>query len=201
MEKTKTVHERMAIIKDELSKSDIPKSGHNTFAGFRYHELQDFMPFINKLNAEHGINTVPKFLKKEGICIIKIFNVEDASDNYEVVIPYVDAEMLARGGGPSKVDAVQRLGSTITYNRRYLYMAAYDITESDSVDARDNTPVKAPAKKAPRKPIKKDVLNSSHKVWKNVVVGLKSGYTIEQVKAKYEVSKEVEEELLKLKDE
>jgi hypothetical protein len=46
-----------------------------------------------------------------------------------------------------------------------------------------------------------DVLNSSHKVWKNVVVGLKSGYTIEQVKAKYEVSKEVEEELLKLKDE
>jgi len=47
--------------------------------------------------------------------------------------------MLSKGGGASTVDAIQRLGSTITYNRRYLYMAAYDITESDSVDGLDNS--------------------------------------------------------------
>jgi len=202
MEKTKTIHERMSLIKAELSKCDIPKSGHNTYAGFKYHELQDFMPFVNDLNSKHGVNALPKFLKKEGICVIKLVNTNDSSDYYEIVIPYVDAQMLSKGGGPSTVDAVQRLGSTITYNRRYLYMAAYDITESDSVDAVDNTT--SNKKQAPTKkptPKKKEVLNSSHKVWNNVVVGLKSGYSMDQVKQKYTVSKAVEDELTKLASE
>ena len=94
----------------------------------------------------------------------------------------------------------QITGSAITYYRRYSLSAILGLVTDKDTDAAGEQQ-KAPAKKAPRKPIKKDVLNSSHKVWKNVVVGLKSGYTIEQVKAKYEVSKEVEEELLKLKDE
>lgn len=195
MEKTKTIHERMSLIKADLSKCEIPKSGHNKYADFKYHELQDFMPFVNELNSKYGVNAIPRFLKNEGICAIKIVNTNDSSDYYEVIIPYVDAQMLAKGGAPSTTDAIQRLGSTITYNRRYLYMAAYDITESDSIDAGEQTKKPAPKKQAPKK---KEVLNQSHKVWTNVVQGLKSGYTMAQVKAKYTVSKEVEEELINL---
>lgn len=142
--KVMSVHARMALIKSELSKCKIPKSGHNKFAGFKYHELQDFMPFINELNAKHGINTVPKFLEKQGICVLKVINSENADDNYEIIIPFVHAEMLGKGGAKSNVDAIQRMGSTITYNRRYLYMSAYDIVENDSVDVAEPTKPSAP---------------------------------------------------------
>lgn len=147
MSKIMSVHARMALIKSELSKCKIPKSGENKFAGFKYHELQDFMPFINELNAKHGINTVPKFLEKQGICVLKVINSENPDDNYEIIIPFVHAEMLGKGGAKSNVDAIQRMGSTITYNRRYLYMSAYDIVESDSVDIAEPTKPQAPAQK------------------------------------------------------
>ena len=150
MSKIMSVHARMSLIKSELSKCKIPKSGHNKFGGFKYHELQDFMPFINDLNAKHGINTVPKFLEKQGVCILKVINAENADDNYEIIIPFVHAEMLAKGGAPSNVDAIQRMGSTITYNRRYLYMSAYDIVESDSVDVAEPTKPQAPQPQSPK---------------------------------------------------
>jgi len=137
MDKEKTIglHHRMSQIKMELSKCKIPKSGHNKFSNFYYHELTDFMPFINELNVKHGVNAYPKFLKQEGICVLTLVNSDDKEDFYDVVIPYIDAEMLSKGGGASVVDAIQRLGSTITYNRRYLYQSAYDIVESDGVDS------------------------------------------------------------------
>jgi hypothetical protein len=134
-EKTVGLHHRMSQIKMELSKCKIPKSGHNKFSNFYYHELTDFMPFINELNVKHGVNAYPKFLKQEGICVLTLVNSDDKEDFYDVVIPYIDAEMLSKGGGASVVDAIQRLGSTITYNRRYLYQSAYDIVESDGVDS------------------------------------------------------------------
>jgi len=134
-EKTIGLHHRMSQIKMELSKCKIPKSGHNKFSNFYYHELTDFMPFINELNVKHGVNAYPKFLKQEGICVLTLVNSDDKEDFYDVVIPYIDAEMLSKGGGASVVDAIQRLGSTITYNRRYLYQSAYDIVESDGVDS------------------------------------------------------------------
>jgi hypothetical protein len=134
-EKLPTLHHRMAAIKLEISKRKIPKSGLNKFTGFRYHELTDFMPIVNELNAKYGVNAYPKFLKNEGICVLTLVNSDDKTDFYEVIIPYVDAEMLAKGGGQSVVDAIQRLGSTITYNRRYLYQSGYDITENDCVES------------------------------------------------------------------
>lgn len=150
MNKEKSVHARMAAIKAELSKCKIPKSGHNKFSGFTYHELTDFMPFVNELNAKHGVNALPKFLKKQGICVLDVVNADDKTDNYQIVIPFVEAEMLAKGGAPSVVDPIQRLGSTITYNRRYLYMAAYDIVESDGIDTLPPNEPKTPQPETPQ---------------------------------------------------
>ena len=150
-EKTLSIHARMALIKKELSNKKIPKSGHNKFAGFKYHELDDFIQLINELNEEHGVNDVINIDEQNGRCSITLYNSENSEDNYTIVTPFREAEMLGKGGAKSTVDAVQRMGSTITYNRRYLYMTAYNIKESDGVDSVEpngsNTEAKQPKKK------------------------------------------------------
>jgi hypothetical protein len=143
----KTVHARMSAIKAELAKIEIKKSGHNKFAGFKYHELQDFMVHINQLNQKHGVNDLVEIDEDKKECRITLINVDVKDDFYIVSVPYREAQMLGKGGTPSNVDMIQRMGSTITYNRRYLYMTAYNIVESDSVDSQE--PAKTPPVKLP----------------------------------------------------
>jgi hypothetical protein len=143
----KTVHARMSAIKAELAKIEIKKSGHNKFAGFKYHELQDFMVHINQLNQKHGVNDLVEIDEDKKECRITLINVDAKDDFYTVSVPYREAQMLGKGGTPSNVDVIQRMGSTITYNRRYLYMTAYNIVESDSVDSQE--PTKTPPAKLP----------------------------------------------------
>jgi hypothetical protein len=203
MEKKKEtigLHTRMSLIKMELSKCKIPKSGHNKFSGFHYHELTDFMPFINELNVKHGVNAYPKFLKNEGICVLTLINSDDKEDFYDVIIPYVDAEMLSKGGGASVVDAIQRLGSTITYNRRYLYQSAYDIVESDGVDS---LPPNEPQKQATQpeaKPVKVAKTECDDKTFETIKQAIIDGKrTIEQAKEKFIFTGTQNIELLNLK--
>ena len=151
METKKTIHERMAEIKAELSKTEIKKSGHNKFAGFKYHELSDFIQVINSLNLKHGVNDIVNIDEANGVCSITLVSTKDSESKYTITTPFREAEMLGKGGAKSSVDAVQRMGSTITYNRRYLYMTAYNIQENDGVDSAEpngsNTKAKQPAPK------------------------------------------------------
>ena len=192
------LHQRMSLIKMELSKCKIPKSGHNKFSGFHYHELTDFMPFINELNVKHGVNAYPKFLKQEGICVLTLINSDDKEDFYDVIIPYVDAEMLGKGGSASVVDAIQRLGSTITYNRRYLYQSAYDIVESDGVDSLPPNEPKEVKKTAEQPKVQKTECDAkTFEAIKQAIIDGKR--TIEQAKEKFIFTGTQNIELLNLK--
>jgi hypothetical protein len=155
MKKEETVHERMAIIKNELAKREIKKSGHNKHAGFKYHELSDFMEHINELNYTHGVNDCVHIDEAANECRITLTNVHNPEDNYTIITPFREAQMLSKGGGASNVDAIQRMGSTITYNRRYLYMTAYNIQENDAVDGNEQPKVKQESEpsSAPVKPV------------------------------------------------
>jgi hypothetical protein len=199
-EKAIGLHSRMSLIKMELSKCKIPKSGHNKFSGFHYHELTDFMPFINDLNVKHGVNAYPKFLKHEGICVLTLINSDDKEDFYDVIIPYVDAEMLSKGGGTSVVDAIQRLGSTITYNRRYLYQSAYDIVESDGVDSLPPNEPQKQDTKTEAKPIKVQKTECDAPTFETIKQAILDGKrTIEQAKEKFIFTGTQSTELLNLK--
>jgi hypothetical protein len=158
--KTKTIHERMAIIKHELAKRTIKKSGHNKFAGFKYHELSDFIEHINELNFQHGVNDCIQIDEVQNECRITLTNVNNVEDSYTIITPFREAEMLGKGGAASSVDAVQRMGSTITYNRRYLYMTAYNIQENDGVDGNEQPKTPPPAVKTPA-PAPKTITNEN----------------------------------------
>ena len=146
------VFKRLSRARHAIGATDIPKSGRNKYAGFDYHELKDILPPINKYNDFYGLADIIDISEERDVASIEIFNVDDRKDSISFSIPYTEAEMLAKGGAPSTVDAIQRLGSTVTYIRRYLYLLAYNIVESDAVDSTvDSTQPKegskSPAKK------------------------------------------------------
>ena len=164
--------------------------------GYTYADLPAIFEVINPILKENGLGFSQLLGTNElGANTIEtvIFHAETGESLTSTMV--IPNDVTLKG-----MNEFQVMGSAISYYRRYSLSAILGLVSDKDTDASGEQSKKPTPAKKPT-PKKKDVLNSSHKVWKNVVVGLKSGYTIEQVKAKYEVSKEVEEELLKLKDE
>jgi len=128
-----------------LQSMPIKKSGFNSFAGFKYFELSDFLPSVNTIFAELGLCSV--FSIMDGKASLRIIDSEFGGAIF-FSSPTADA---ASGKAPP----IQALGSMHTYLRRYLMLNALEITEHDAVDA---TIKKDEPKSA--KPITVDVFDS-----------------------------------------
>jgi len=128
-----------------LQSMPIKKSGFNSFAGFKYFELSDFLPSVNTIFAELGLCSV--FSIMDGKASLRIIDSEFGGAIF-FSSPTADA---ASGKAPP----IQALGSMHTYLRRYLMLNALEITEHDAVDA---TIKKDDPKSA--KPITVDVFDS-----------------------------------------
>jgi hypothetical protein len=75
--------------------------------------------------------------------VMTIYNVDNPSDFVYFTSPMRDIEpIISNKTGGEVTNAIQRLGSVETYQRRYLYMVALDIVESDSIEPTtgDNPP-------------------------------------------------------------
>lgn len=124
------IFEKVQIVKEELLKCDLKKSGENKFAGFKYYELKDFVPTIIGLCNEHKLFTGISFTKDEAM--LTIINVEKPEEKLIYTSPMEELELKG-------CNKVQALGGTETYQRRYLYMSAFDITENDMFDAQSGS--------------------------------------------------------------
>lgn len=103
-QENKPIQLRLALAKKDIANVKFTKSGHNKFVGFKYYELQDFLPHITKFNHEHGICDVFSFTPEHAK--LKLVSTDNASDSIDFVIPFVESQMLGKGGSPSNVDAV-----------------------------------------------------------------------------------------------
>jgi hypothetical protein len=108
-----------------LQSMPIKKSGFNSFAGFKYFELSDFLPSVNTIFAELGLCSVFSII--DGKATLRIVDSEFGGAIF-FSSPIADA---ASGKAPP----IQALGSMHTYIRRYLMLNALEITEHDAVDA------------------------------------------------------------------
>jgi len=129
-----SVYRKLQAARAEFLLTPIKKSGKNKFAGFEYFELSDFIPAVSKIFDTAGLCGVVRFTDTEAS-----LTVYDADGDGSIVFtsPLVMAEN-------AKGQAIQSLGSTHTYFRRYLWLLAMDIVEVDLVDAA-----------APAEPVKK----------------------------------------------
>lgn len=121
MKKTKSIHRKIQQVRVELQDAGLKKTGNNN--GRKYFELRDFMPKINELVNKQGLFT--KFSMNKESASLRIIGDED---EVSFTIDKVEAEL------PEAL-AIQSRGATITYYRRYLYMIAFEIAETDFIDA------------------------------------------------------------------
>jgi len=138
-----TVYKKLQGARHELSKANLKKTGHNSYGGWFYYELGDFIPTVHKLFDEVGLCGVVTF---EETATLTIHNSDDGSF-IEFATPIVYAE--AAKGQP-----IQMLGSTHTYLRRYLWLMAMELVESDTVDAEEQEAKPEPVKVVTKPPAK-----------------------------------------------
>jgi hypothetical protein len=131
------------------------KSGQNKFAGYSYFELGDFIPHVQTIFNELGLCGVVTFSTEYAqLCIT------DTDDGTVIVITSPMAEANLKGAHP-----IQNLGAVLSYQRRYLWMAAMELVEGDAVDSAPPveapkpvaTQTPAPAEKPAQKPVKQRV--------------------------------------------
>jgi len=119
------VHKKLMQARVELQAMPLKKSGHNKFAGYNYFELGDFLPQVNSIFNRLGLCSVVSFDAEYAS-----LTITDVDDGTCIVITSPMVESNMKGASP-----IQSLGGCQTYQRRYLYMCACDLIESDSFDA------------------------------------------------------------------
>ena len=120
------IYQKIQSAKKSLSSENIKKSGLNKFSNFSYYELSDFMPSIIKIFDELKLFSKVAFTSEAAV--LTIINAENPTEQEEYTSPMKDLEIKG-------ANAMQELGGVETYQRRYLYMSALDITENDMFDA------------------------------------------------------------------
>jgi hypothetical protein len=134
---------------------DVKKSGKNMKMSYKYFELQDIVPVALPIFQKVGLLPVTTF--ENEVATMSLINVDDPMQYINFTSPMREIEPIisAKTGG-EVTNAIQRLGSVETYQRRYLYMIALDIVESDGIEAAtgDNPPP-APKPSAPATPEKR----------------------------------------------
>ncbi len=128
--KETTLNEAIIKIKVELQEKKLKQSGKNTFAGFTYFELSDFLPTLNKLMQENGVN--------DQIVINREYaemTLHKGSENQTYTIPFVLFDTPKSKNGADSMQHIQYLGALNTYYKRYLYLNAFGITDGEVIDA------------------------------------------------------------------
>lgn len=127
------IYEKMQKAKVELQKKDLKKTGENKFSNYKYYELGDFMPAINEICLELKLFTQINFNKENAV--LTIINTEKTDEKLEYFSEMVKATLKG-------CNEIQALGGVQTYQRRYLYMNAFEISENDYyIDGQDNTEI------------------------------------------------------------
>lgn len=119
------IYEKIQKVKKELLSSNLKKTGENKYAGFKYYELSDFLPTLINLCEENKLYT--KVIFDNELAKLIIINAEKIEEVEEYTSPMRDLELKG-------CNQIQALGGIETYQRRYLYMCAFDIVENDMFD-------------------------------------------------------------------
>jgi hypothetical protein len=126
-----SIYKKLAEAREAFHGMNLKKSGKNTFAGYSYFELADFLIPGMKAMRDAGLVSIVSF---EGSRAVMRIHEMEGDGMIEIESPRASANLKG-------CHEIQNLGAEETYQRRYLWMAALEIVEHDAVDA--SAPVQA----------------------------------------------------------
>jgi hypothetical protein len=161
-----------------LQSTEMKKSGLNKFAGYSYFELSDFIPEIQKIFYEIGLCGVVSFDTTHAtLCMT------DTDDGSQIVVTSPMAEANLKGAHP-----IQNLGAVLSYQRRYLWMAALEIVEHDIIDSSPRVEDKPEPKPEPKVKTAPRKMEGKDKSWK-LILDADEGYPMDEwIKLVFDIS-------------
>lgn len=120
-----SVYEKLQQARIELQNKKIKKSGQNKYSGFTYYELSDFLPVINQTFYDLKLFSNFSIVNNEAK-----LTVTDWEDSTSEVFSSPIENLELKG-----CTKIQALGGVHTYMKRYLYLNALEIVESDMLDS------------------------------------------------------------------
>lgn len=136
------VYQKLLKARAMFLESDVQKTGKNMHLSFKYFELDDIVPTATRIFSEVGLIPVVNFTSD--IATMTVVNTDNPEEVIPFVAPFNQIAPIVSNAGKQATNEMQALGSSITYMRRYLYMIALDICESDNFDANVGKPVDVP---------------------------------------------------------
>lgn len=149
--KTENVYQKLIKAREQFLNADVQKTGKNMHLSFKYFELDDIVPTATRIFSEIGLVPIVNFTAD--VATMTVVNTDNPEDTVAFIAPFNQIAPIVSNTGKQATNEMQALGSSITYMRRYLYMMALEICESDSIDANIGKPAPAaPTPKAPKAP-------------------------------------------------
>lgn len=179
-----TLQERLLRVQTELK---APKNQYNGFGKYKYRNQEDILEAVKPLLSKYSLNLIITDEVRElaGLAFIhstaKVFG--DASE------PVVEVSAQA-GIDPDRkgMDIAQSFGSSSSYARKYALNGLFLIDDNKDADT-TNTHNTAPS-------AGKESLPKTGEKFQKAKDFIKNGGSIESIKAKYQVTKQVEQLLL-----
>jgi hypothetical protein len=120
------VHRKLSDARQKFHALELKKSGKNTFAGYSYFELGDFLLPALQVFGEVGLGATISF--DATLATMTITDLDNVGDTITITSPMGSAALKG-------CHEVQNIGAVETYQRRYLWVAALEIVEHDALDA------------------------------------------------------------------
>ena len=136
-----TLYEKIQQVRCELKQKELKMTGNNTYAGYTYFELSDFVPTLNELMLKHKMTAIPSFDNE----VAKLTAYDFESEQTLIITSPMGSASL------KGCHEVQNIGAVETYQRRYLYQAMFDVSEKDVLNGTQGRDDVKPKKKTESK--------------------------------------------------
>jgi len=136
------VYEKLNLARYEFLHSGIKKTGKNIKQAYMYFQLADIIPDAEEVFKKYKLLKVDTI--GENTFVSTVINCEQPEEKIEFVVPFAVADpIISNRTGGEVTNVVQRIGSSITYTRRYSWQLVLDIVEADLIDGdgTDDRPV------------------------------------------------------------
>ena len=174
------VYQKLLAARAKFLDAGAKKTGKNMHLQFKYFELEDIVPTSIRIFSEVGL--VPLVNFTADTAVMTLVDTDNTENTIEFTAPFNQIQpIISNNTGGKATNEMQALGSSITYMRRYLYMIALDICESDTIEAGlgkgiapDAPEKKAPATPEQRKEIKQELAAPAENASALQIKGLKN---------------------------